>query len=159
TAVFAPDPTRLSGAVDVLLWFHGDKHVWSKKRTAQNLKKPRPDKDPDLYLWGESIKTYLETDECKLREVILPSTKKKFRLVAPTLNDQTGVSIDSTNPDESKRDYNPGALRWKQADAEAYLQQVLNGVQRHMKVNNTLTLGNVVLAAHSGGGHLQSQMA
>src|SRR5262249_12643221 len=96
---------------------------------------------------------------CKLREFILQSTKRKFLLVAPTLNDQTGASVDSKNPDKSRRNYNPGALRWNQADAEAYLQQVLNGVQKHMGVNKVLTLGNIVLAAHSGGGHLQSQMA
>src|SRR5262245_34705106 len=28
TAVFAPDPAQLSGAVNVLLWFHGDKRYW-----------------------------------------------------------------------------------------------------------------------------------
>src|SRR5438094_6634305 len=31
TAVFAPDPKQLKCEVDVLLWFHGDKDVWSKK--------------------------------------------------------------------------------------------------------------------------------
>jgi hypothetical protein len=33
TAVFAPDPTKLSGAVDVLLWLHGDKNYWNKDGT------------------------------------------------------------------------------------------------------------------------------
>jgi hypothetical protein len=147
TAVFAPDPTTLSGEVDVLLWFHGDKSYWNKDKTVS------------FSFAGKSIQNYLTLPLCKLREFILQSSKRKFVLVAPTLNDRTGISIDSKNPDKSKRNFNPGALRWKQADAEAYLQQVLNGVKTHMKVNKALTLGNIVLAAHSGGGHLQSQMA
>jgi hypothetical protein len=146
TAAFAPDPTNLSGAVDVLLWFHGDKHYW--------------DKTANFYFNGKSIRDYLTTlPLCRLREFVLQSTKRNFVLVAPTLNDQTGVSIDSTNADKAKRNLNPGALRWDQNDAEAYLQQVLNGVKKHMGVGKDLKLGNVVLAAHSGGGHLQSQMA
>lgn len=148
TAVFAPDPSMLSGPVDVLLWFHGDKHYWNKEKTE------------DFSFAGKSIQHYLTAlPLCKLREFILKSTKRKFVLVAPTLNDRTGVSIDSKNAEPKKRNFNPGALRWQQTDAEAYLQQVLNGVQRHMGVKKALSLGNVVLAAHSGGGHLQSQMA
>ncbi len=146
TAAFAPDPAKLSGAVDVLLWFHGDKHYW--------------DKTADFSFNGKSIRDYLTIlPLCRLREFILQSTKRNFVLVTPTLNDRTGVSIDSTNADKSKRNFNPGALRWDQADAEAYLRQVLNGVKRHMGVGKDLALGNIVLAAHSGGGHLQSQMA
>ena len=99
TAVFAPDATKLSGAVDVLLWFHGDKHYWDNSGTDRKFP-------------GESIQFYLsQLPLCKLREFILQSTKRKFLLVAPTLNDQTGASVDSKNPDESKRNYNPGALR------------------------------------------------
>ena len=148
TAVFAPDPSTLSGAVDVLLWFHGDKRYWNNSKTEKE----------DFS--GKSIQYYLNNLRlCKLREFILQSSKKSFVLVAPTLSDSTGVSVDSKNEDKSKRNYNPGALRWNTADAEAYLQHALNGVQKHMGVKNKLTLGNIVLAAHSGGGHLQSQMA
>src|SRR5262249_37387843 len=44
TAVFAPDPKQLSaGNVDVLLWFHGDKDVWSRNRNGH------------LYLSGHSV--------------------------------------------------------------------------------------------------------
>src|SRR5262249_19982879 len=43
-------------------------------------------------------------------------------------------------------------------DAEAYLQQVANGVTKHMGINVTGP-GNIVLAAHSGGGHILSRMA
>jgi hypothetical protein len=147
TAAFAPDPKMLSSTVDVILWFHGDKSYWNA------------DKSTSFGFAGQTIKQYLTFPLCKLREFILKSNKKNFVLVAPTLNDKTGVSIDNTNPDKSKRNHNPGALIWDQTDAEAYLQQVLNGVNKHMNLNKTLTLGKVVLAGHSGGGHLQSQMA
>jgi hypothetical protein len=147
TAAFAPDPKSLSSAVDVLLWFHGDKRYWNASKTDS------------FSFAGKSIQQYLTFPLCKLREFILKAGKKKFILVAPTLNDQTGISVDSTNPDKTKRNFNPGALIWDQTDAEAYLQQVLNGVQKHMGLSQSLALGNIVLAGHSGGGHLQSQMA
>jgi hypothetical protein len=142
TAAFAPDPKVLSSTVDVLLWFHGDKRYWNAS------------KSDDFSFAGKSIQQYLTFPLCKLREFILKSGKKKFILVAPTLNDQTGVSID-----RAKGNFNPGALIWDQNDAEAYLQQVLNGVQKHMGLSQKLSIGNIVLAGHSGGGHLQSQMA
>src|SRR5262249_25698008 len=86
---------------------------------------------------------------CKLCEFILQTSQKKFLLVAPTLNDRTGIS---------DADHNPGALKWTQADAEAYLKQALNGANKHLGTKAT-KVGNIVLAAHSGGGHLQGQMA
>jgi hypothetical protein len=113
TAVFAPDPSKLSGEVDILLWFHGDKHYWSQH--------PKVDK----YFNGKSIHYYLNEPVLaltKLREFILKSSKRQFVLVAPTLNDNTGNGPKHT----------AGGLLWQQADAEAYLQQVLNGVKKHL---------------------------
>jgi hypothetical protein len=137
TAVFAPDPKQLSGGdTNMLVWFHGDKHVWSKNRKG------------DLYLWGKSVQDYLKVDECKLREFILKSSNRNFVLVVPTLNDRTG----------SGKDHTAGGLLWQQGEAEAFLQQVLNGVKKYMGINATRP-GNIVLAAHSGGGHILSRMA
>jgi hypothetical protein len=139
TAVFAPDLSKLSGEVDILLWFHGDKHYWSKRPKV------------DQYFKGKSIHYYLNEPVLaltKLREFILKSSKKRFVLVAPTLNDNTGSGPKHT----------AGGLLWQQADAEAYLQQVLNGVKKHLGVSVTVP-GNIVLAAHSGGGHLQTHIA
>lgn len=137
TAVFAPDPKKLtSGNVDILLWLHGDKDVWSKNRKGH------------LYLWGQTVQDYLKVDECKLREFILKSSKRQFLLVIPTLSDHTGSGPNRT----------AGGLLWDQANAEAYLQQVVNGVKKHMGVNVTAP-GKVVLAAHSGGGHIMGHMA
>jgi hypothetical protein len=137
TAVFAPDPDLLpTGDVDLLLWFHGDKDVWSRNRKGH------------LYLWGKSVQDYLKVDECKLREFILQSSARCFLLVVPTLGDHTGRGPKHT----------AGGLLWQQAQAEAYLQQVLNGVTKHMGVSVT-GIGNIVLAAHSGGGHILSHMA
>jgi hypothetical protein len=138
TAVFAPDPTQLSGNVDVILWFHGDKNYWNKKGTDSHGFR------------GETIQYYLtKLPLCRLREFILQSSKRKCVLVAPTLNDRTGISRDHGLP---------GGLRWEQADAEAYLQQVVNAVKKHMGASVS-GVGNVVIAGHSGGGHLQGQMA
>jgi hypothetical protein len=137
TAVFAPDPKLLTTPdVDVLLWFHGDKRIWSKNR-----------KDT-LDMSGTTVQDYIKVDECKLREFILRSSKNKknFLLVVPTLSDRTGAGAE------------PGGLLWKQDQAEAFLQQVLNGVQKYMGKNVTGPK-NVVLAAHSGGGHLLGHMA
>ncbi len=138
TAVFAPDPKKLgTGAVDLLLWFHGDKDVWSRNRKGH------------LYLWGKTVRDYLRVDETKLREFVLKTSKRQFLLVVPTLNDHTG---------RAKHDHTAGGLLWQQGQAEAFLQQVLNGVKTHMGINVTGP-GNLVLAAHSGGGHILSQMA
>src|SRR5262249_18185146 len=138
TAVFAPDPAKITGEVNVLLWFHGDKNYWNASgKDSRNFH-------------GKSIQYYLNSlPLCKLREFILQTSQKKFLLVAPTLNDRTGIS---------DADHNPGALKWTQADAEAYLKQALNGANKHLGTKAT-KVGNIVLAAHSGGGHLQGQMA
>jgi hypothetical protein len=138
TAVFAADPKQLpTGNVDVVLWFHGDKRVWSRHRKGT------------LDLGGKSVQEYLKVDECKLREFVLrPSKKKNFLLVVPTLGDRTGRGPKRT----------AGGLLWQQAQAEAFLQQVLNGVKTHWGVNVT-GLGSVILAAHSGGGHVMGHMA
>jgi hypothetical protein len=38
TAVFAPDPARLTGEVNVLLWFHGEKRYWqSDGKNGENF--------------------------------------------------------------------------------------------------------------------------
>jgi hypothetical protein len=137
TAVFAPDPKQLTtGDTNVLLWFHGNKDVWSKNRKGH------------LYLWGNSVQDYLKVDECKLREFILQSSNRKFLLVVPTLNDRTGRGKDHT----------AGGLLWQQGEAEAFLQQVLKGVKKHMGIDVTGP-GNIVLTAHSGGGHIMGHMA
>ena len=75
TAVFAPDPKQLKTSdVPVLLWLHGDKKFWSRKRGGT---KP---------LWGITVQGYLKEVECKLREFILKTSVRQFLLVVPTLN-------------------------------------------------------------------------
>jgi hypothetical protein len=137
TAVYVPDTKKpLTGNVDILLWFHGDKRVWSRNRKGT------------LNMSGKSVQDYLKVNECKLREFILQSSKRNFVLVVPTFGDRAGYGPKKT----------AGGLLWQQADAEAYLQQALNGVKQHLGLSVT-NPGTVVLAAHSGGGHLLSRMA
>ena len=135
TAVFAPNPAQLTGEVNVLLWFHGDKEYWQTNRqNGHNFS-------------GKSIQYYLNGPPMvRLRKFIL-ETNKNFLLVAPTLNDKTGGGLGL-----------PAGLLWEQADARAYLQQALNGANKHLGMNGT-KLGNIVLAAHSGGGRIQARMA
>jgi hypothetical protein len=135
TAVFAPDPAQLVGEVNVLLWFHGDKRYW--QADGQN----------EESFSGKSIQHYLNGPPmCHLREFIL-QTSKNFLLVAPTLNDRTGGNGTT-----------PGGLLWEESETSAYLQQALNGANKHLGARGT-KIGNIILAAHSGGGHLQSRMA
>src|SRR5262249_8685535 len=86
TAVFSPDPALLTGQVDILLWLHGDKSYFGDPT------------NPDRGFEGESIQFYLNEPALaltKLREfILLQSTRKKFILVAPTLNDRTGMQTD-----------------------------------------------------------------
>jgi hypothetical protein len=135
TAVFAPNPTQLAGEVNVLLWFHGDKNYW------------QANKQNSVAFPGKSIQYYLNGPEmCDLRKFI-QQTNKNFLLVAPTLSDRAGGGGG-----------NPAGVLWNQADAQAYLQQALNGANKHLGVKGT-KLGNIVMAAHSGGGHIQAHMA
>jgi len=135
TAVFAPDPSQLTAPeVNVLVWLHGDKAVWSKHRKGT--------KD----MSGTTVQDYLQVQETMLRDFILASSKRKFVLVVPTLSDRTGTG-DA-----------PGGLLWKQDQFEAFLQQALNGVKAYMK-KATTDVKNLIVAAHSGGGHIQGHIA
>jgi hypothetical protein len=143
TAVFAPDPSQLTGStVDVILWFHGDKAVWSKKRGDKNLD-----------LSGKSIQDYLQVDECKLREFILSQKKRQFLLVAPTLADRSSSGANGSHAPKT-----PGGWLGDQGEAEAYIDVVLKGVNAHMGTKLTGPK-KIVLAAHSGGGHILGNMA
>src|SRR5262249_35654621 len=112
TAVFAPDPAVLKGPVDIILWLHGDKDYWVHGQKHH----PFTDQPIQFYLNNLPL--------CDLRSFILAQQKRKFVLVAPTI----------TNSAQAVRfgDASSGALGWKQADAEKYLQQCLDGVEKHM---------------------------
>jgi hypothetical protein len=92
-------------------------------------------------LKGYSAQKYLKVPEFKLREFILTTSKNQFLLVVPTLGDTSGAG-----------------LLEQQSEAEAFLQQVLNGVRKHMGAKVS-SVGNIVLAAHSGGGAIMSKVA
>jgi hypothetical protein len=144
TAVYAPDPSQLSDPVNVLFWFHGHKNG-----TTASLKKkaPNPKNPPDDALSDFSIQEYLNVDEYKLREFIAKTAKKKFILVAPTLNDMSGAG-----------------LLEKEAEAEAFLSQILNGINDKMpnmpaNVKPLKSIGKLILAGHSGGGAIMSTVS
>jgi hypothetical protein len=145
TAVYAPDPNQIGGGkANVLLWFQGDKSVWSKHRKGT------------LDASGQSARDYLQLPECQLREFIAKSPNKNFLLVVPTLGDKAGSGPVLCDPKWPRK--SAAGLLWDQANAEAFLKQVLNGVTAYMKKTVTDT-ANIVLAAHSGGGHIASRMA
>jgi hypothetical protein len=92
-------------------------------------------------LRGFSAGDYLLVPEFKFREFILKTSKRKFLLVFPTLGDKSGAGLLN-----------------QQGQAEAFLQQVLNGVRA--KMNPKVTgIGKIVLAAHSGGGAIMGRVA
>jgi hypothetical protein len=145
TAVYAPDPNQITGGkANVLLWFQGDKKVWSKHRKGT------------LDASGQSARDYLQLRECKLREFVQKSKNKNFLLVVPTLGDKAGTGPVRGDPKWPRKA--AGGLLWDQGNAEAFLKQVLNGVTAYLNkaVKDT---ASVVLAAHSGGGHIASRMA
>lgn len=94
-----------------------------------------------INLKGYSAQQYLSVDEFKFREFILTTSKRKFLFVMPTLGDTSKAGVLG-----------------EQIQAEAFLQQVLNGVRANM--NSKVTdIGNIVLAAHSGGGAIMGTVA
>ena len=93
---------------------------------------------------GLTIQEYLQDKDFNLREFILASTKRNFLLVAPTLGDTSGFGmLDS------------------ESSANAYLEQVLNGVHQHVfgSSGKRPDLGKIVLAGHSGGYRAMSTLA
>ncbi len=95
----------------------------------------------NINLKGYTAKQYLNVAQFKLREFIANDTsKRKFVLVVPTLGDKAGAG-----------------LLERQDQAEAFLQQVLNGIKKHMGAKGA-DIGNIVLAAHSGGGSIMNKV-
>jgi len=92
-------------------------------------------------LKGFSAGDYLNVPEFKLRDFILKTSKRNFLLVFPTLGDTSKAGLLN-----------------QQNQAEAFLQQVLNGVRANMNPK-VADIGKIVLAAHSGGGAIMSTMA
>ena len=92
-------------------------------------------------LKGFSAGDYLNVPEFKLRDLILKTSKRNFLLVFPTQGDTSKARLLS-----------------QQNQAEAFLQQVLNGVRVNMNPK-VADIGKIVLAAHSGGGAIMSTMA
>jgi hypothetical protein len=93
---------------------------------------------------GLTIQDYLKDPDFALRDFILKQNKRKFILVAPTLGDKAGFGLLGNS-----------------AMAKAYLEQVLNGVHKHLLggTGTRPTIGRIVLAAHSGGGAAMRTLA
>jgi hypothetical protein len=132
TAVYVPDRKKLRQDIDVLLYLTGHKYAFRKRSGSINieehLKLTRPNGGPKGGL------TYYP-----LREKIATASKKQFVFVAPTLGDH------SEGGDLFNKVSGAG-------DPLGFLQEVLNGLQAHLPLSQPPTLGNIVLAAHSGGG-------
>jgi len=136
TAVYLPDPGAVTDPVTVLLWFCGH-----KDGTTASLAAKSPPKGPKLNLKRMSIKEYLNVDEYNLREFIGKTSKRKFILVAPTLTDMSGAGLLA-----------------QETEAEGFLSQVVNAVNAIKKSTKVNSIGNMLLAAHSGGGSIMSKV-
>jgi len=86
---------------------------------------------------GITIQEYLKDSDFNLREFILASSKRDVLLIAPTLGDRSAYGLLKSGDVTS-----------------AYLEQILNGVHKHLLGGQGTrpTIGQIVLAAHSGGG-------
>jgi hypothetical protein len=87
-----------------------------------------------------TIEQYLKVNEFKLREAILKTKKKTLLLVAPSLGNRSEASVLGNK-----------------VYADAYLHQVINGM-KGVTGQSQLRIGDIVLAAHSGGGSVMSQV-
>jgi hypothetical protein len=134
TAVYVPDRTKLGGTVDIILYLHGHKEAFQKAGRSISI-------EEHLKLTRGNGTLYYP-----LREEIAKSTKKQFVFVAPTLGDHSegGTLIDK----------NSGA-----GDPVDFLNQVINGIQKHLNLPILMQYGDLVLAAHSGGGVAMRQLA
>jgi hypothetical protein len=153
TAVFAPDSSQLPATeVDVILWLHGDKLVWSKKKG-------------EVQTWTLAAQrsriTSRSTSASSASSLSQPPKKKQFLLVVPTLADQSSAEVDT-----KKVTIPAGGLLGDKDQAEAYIDVVLKGVNAYMgkklKPPKEISLKrprNIVIAAHSGGGHILGNMA
>jgi hypothetical protein len=136
TAVYLPDPAQTGDPVNVLLWFHGH-----KDGSTASLRNKSPNPRNPLALKGYSAKEYLAVDEYKLREFIAKTANRKFILVVPTLSDGSGAGLLGT-----------------EVEAEGFLKQLVNGINKYTKAKVT-AIGNIVLAAHSGGGEIMAKVS
>ena len=134
TAVYVPDRTKLGGTVDIILYLHGHKEAFKKAGRSINI-------EEHLKLTRGNGTLYYP-----LREEIANSTKKQFVFVVPTLGDNSegGALIDKTS----------GA-----GDPVDFLNQVTNGIQQHLCPKILMQYGDIILAAHSGGGVATRQLA
>lgn len=120
TAVYVPDAAAASGAVDLLIYLHGHKGSLN-----------------GVTLTDMTVQQYIshqKLPELALRDIVNKSGKKKFLLVVPTLGNKSG----------------PGDLTANGANIDGFLNLVLKGVTAHLPTTAALTLGNIVLAGHSG---------
>jgi hypothetical protein len=134
TAVYVPDRSKLGGTVNIILYLHGHKEAFQKGGKSISIQE-------HLKLQRGNGALYYP-----LREEIAKSTKKEFVFVAPTLGDHSegGGLIDK----------NSGA-----GDPVDFLNQVINGIQNHLSLPILMQYGDLVLAAHSGGGVAMRQLA
>jgi hypothetical protein len=123
TAVYIPTQVAAESPVDMLIYLHGHKGTLT-----------------GVSLSGMSIQQYLKVKEFNLREFVAAATSQNFVLVVPTLDDKSGA----------------GLLTTAAANFDTFLEVVLAGIAEYYRIPfgqpGKLTLRNVVLSAHSGGG-------
>jgi hypothetical protein len=131
TAVYIPDRRTVGEYVNVILYMHGHKAVVGKGTDIEGLLKATRSGSK---LWYP------------LRERMAQASNKNYVFVAPTLGDYSegGCLIDK----------NTGA-----GQPGAYLQQVMQGLKKHLSMKTLPKVSNLILAAHSGGGVAMRHLA
>lgn len=135
SAVFLPG--KHFQAVNLLVYFHGNKA-------------PVPQKgDKDINTAGMTLDNYMKVAQYDLRAIIRRSKRRDFVLVVPALSDGSKAEVFTAGDADVGRNF------------DTFLKMVLRGIAEYSepRVNMELSVGNVVLAAHSGGGYAMGRVA
>ncbi len=150
-------PTQTNGA-ETTLFLDIDLKNGAAPMTAVYLPGPLPTGPLDLLVYfhgwksgkldgvtldGMGADQFLTVPSFDFRKMIQGTTKRQFALVVPTLGDRAGS----------------GDLAKSGANVDFFLDMVRKGIAKHLPATGTPDLGNVVLAAHSGGGDTMFNVA
>jgi len=149
-AATPPQPDVDTAVADTTLYFEIDVGLDATNKTTgvyvPDLKQLGKEVDVVLYFHGhkddktKTIKKVFTDDRNLMREALAQSKKKHFVFVAPQLGSKAEGGDLGTG-------------------VQDLLEQVMNGLGAYMPLSPAPTVGNIVLAAHSGGGELLRPVA
>lgn len=134
TAVYLPG--NLDTPVNALVYFHGNKAVV-----------PHSDGSSSTDVSGFPLKDYLRVPEYDLRVAVGRAHLTEFVLVVPALTDGSKATV-FTGDDAAVG-----------TNFVTFMAMVENALSKYVKQGGSVDIGNVILAAHSGGGYAMGRVA